>query len=120
MAAMMATSDGRIAVDQRGDIGFDAGDLVGGGVAHRLQAVLGDLAAGGLELVGERGALLDQLAAQAGERAQLVEHAAGRPPARKLGVALLAVAGEGAGIDGVGLGDPPERADEGLDLAGIG
>ena len=33
---------------------------------------------------------------------------------------LLAVAGEALGVDGVGLGDAAERADEGLDLAGVG
>jgi hypothetical protein len=40
-------------------------------------------------------------------------------PARQFGVALLAVAGEPPGVDAVGLAEASERANEGLDLAGI-
>lgn len=43
-----------------------------------------------------------------------------RLPSGQLGVTLLAVSGQGAGIDGVGLAQCAERPDEGLDLAGIG
>ncbi|MCU0838296.1 MAG: hypothetical protein MUE49_06180 [Rhodospirillales bacterium] len=111
---------GRIAVDQVVDVGFDGGDLAGDGVAQDPETVFGDFAAGGFDLVGERGALLDQLRAQAGERAQLVENAAGGLPARQFGVAFLTVAGEAAGIDRVGFAEPAERADKRLDLAGIG
>ena len=41
-------------------------------------------------------------------------------PARELGAAVLAVSGEGFGVDGVGFAERSKRADEGLDLAGVG
>ena len=86
----------------------------------RLQALFGDRTAGSLDLVAQRGALLDQLGAQADEGADLLLHPAGGLPARQFGVTLLAIAGEPSGIDAVGFAERAARADEGLDRAGIG
>jgi hypothetical protein len=41
-------------------------------------------------------------------------------PARQFSAAVAAVSGERLGVDGVGFADCAERADEGLDLAGVG
>ena len=46
--------------------------------------------------------------------------AVARLPGRKFGAAVLAVSGEGFGVDGVGFAERSKRADEGFDLAGVG
>lgn len=96
---------GRIALDQFADVLLDGADLLAGGVVKHAEVLLGDRTARGLDLVGELGALLDQLGSQADEGAELVLHPVGRVPARQLGVALLAVAGEPAGIDRIALAE---------------
>lgn len=96
---------GRIALDQFADVLLDGADLLAGGVVKHAEVLLGDRTARGFDLVGQGGALLDQLRAQASERAKVVENATGGLPAGQLGMALLAVAGEAAGIDRIALAE---------------
>jgi hypothetical protein len=50
---------GGIAIDQFTDVGLDGSDVLRGGGTKRCEMLFGDRAAGSLDLVGERGALLN-------------------------------------------------------------
>jgi hypothetical protein len=110
----------RMGLDEGCDGGVDGLDLVGEAVEQALQVGLGGVGAWGGDAVGAGGALLDEVAPGEHERLELVAGQVWRLPSRELAVALLAVAGQGAGVDGVGFAEDAERADERLDAAGVG
>ncbi len=70
--------------------------------------------------MGAGGALGDEVGAGQHQGLQALALRIGRLPSGQTGVALLGVAGERTGIEGVALAQGAERADECLDLAGVG
>ncbi len=101
-------------------IGLDAGDL---GVEGREDAVQawGKVAhAGCLDAVLAGDALFDEVLTGRHQPVEPVALAVARSPAGEAVVPLAAVVRQRPGIDGVGLAERAEGADEGLGLAGIG
>ena len=75
---------------------------------------VGGIGAWGGASVGVGEAVLDHVASDEDQRLQSQAIAIARLPAREFGAAVLSVSGERPGVDGVGLAERSERADEGL------
>lgn len=72
---------------------------------------------GAVDLGGPHG---DEIGPACDQGLQVQPFAVRRDPKGKFAAALLSVAGQATGIDGVGLGPYAVRADEGLDTHGVG
>ncbi|RIA78672.1 hypothetical protein C1645_746431, partial [Glomus cerebriforme] len=105
---------------QCGDGGVEGLDLGVEAGSQRLQAGPHRLGAGGGQAVGAGGALSHQVGPGEHQGLQAFAVRVGGLPAGEACVAFLGVVGERASIEGVALGQGAERADEGLDLAGVG
>jgi hypothetical protein len=111
----------RLALGAQGlDVGLDRGDLRVEAVDERLEISVDGLGGGGGATIGVGEAILDQVASGQDERLQAQPLGLAGAPKREFGVAVPAVSGERVCIDGVGFAERPKRADEGLDLAGVG
>ena len=112
--------EGCTAGDERLDFGLQGRDLTLQAGDYRLQASGDGVGAGREQAVAVGGSRIHQIAAGQDQGLKAKTVAVRGAPAGELLVPLAPVAGQRPGIDGIGLGERSEGADEGLDLAGVG
>ena len=111
----------RLALGGQGlDISFDRRDLRLEAFDERLEIGACVFGPGGGGAIGVGEAIPDEVPSGQDQGLQAQAVAVAGLPEREFGVTLLGVSGQRPGVDGVGFAERSERADEGLDLAGVG